>query len=115
MGHRGLLVTHNLSDGKCHYCWPHPRGSVRRASGFVHYGLTGSNPPWTKAGFTDGWMGIIGEIGTRRRRAFSKTSRSSEIFSIFVREAAEHKGKITGTACGQMHEYSLADIRKLAA
>jgi len=39
MGHRNLLVTHNLSDGKCHYCWPHPRGSVRRASGFV---LTGS-------------------------------------------------------------------------
>jgi len=38
MGHRDLLVTHNLSDGKCHYCWPHPRGSVRRASGFV---LTG--------------------------------------------------------------------------
>jgi hypothetical protein len=24
--------------------------------------LTGSNPPWTKAGFTNGWMGIIGEI-----------------------------------------------------
>src|SRR5437879_12846644 len=46
-------------------------------------------------------------FNTRRPRAFSKTSRSSESFSIFVREAAEHKGKITGTACGQMHEYSL--------
>jgi len=40
MGHRNLLVTHNLSDGKCHYCWPHPRGSVRRASGFVLTGYT---------------------------------------------------------------------------
>jgi hypothetical protein len=25
-------------------------------------GLTGSNPPGTKVGFTNGWMGIIGEI-----------------------------------------------------
>jgi uncharacterized Zn finger protein (UPF0148 family) len=36
-------------------------------------------------------------------------------FSIFVREAAEHNGKITCPACDQAHEYSLADIRKLAA
>src|SRR6266851_2920710 len=39
MGHWDLLVTHNLSDGKNHNCRPHPRGSVRRASGFV---LTGN-------------------------------------------------------------------------
>src|SRR5262249_34721244 len=38
MGHRDLLVTQNLSDSKHHSCRPHPRGSVRRASGFV---LTG--------------------------------------------------------------------------
>ncbi|SRR6266851_3847020 len=38
MGHRDLLVTHNLSDDKHHDCRPHARGSVRRASGFV---LTG--------------------------------------------------------------------------
>ncbi len=37
------------------------------------------------------------------------------VFSIFVREAAEQNGKITCPACGQMHEYRLADIRKLAA
>ncbi len=37
------------------------------------------------------------------------------VFSIFVREAAGGKGKITCPACSQMHEYSLADIRKLAA
>jgi len=41
--------------------------------------------------------------------------KSGNVFSIFVREAAEHKGKITCPACGQAHEYSLADIRKLAA
>src|SRR3989442_12521647 len=35
MGHRDLLVTHNLSDGERHDCRPHPRGSVRRTSGFV--------------------------------------------------------------------------------
>jgi hypothetical protein len=38
MGHRDLLVTHNLSDDEHHDCRPHPRGSVRRTSGFV---LTG--------------------------------------------------------------------------
>src|SRR5882724_1421023 len=38
MGHRDLLVTHNLSDEEYHDCRAHPRGSVRRASGFV---LTG--------------------------------------------------------------------------
>src|ERR1700683_948188 len=39
MGHRdGLLMTLNLSEAKNHGCRPHPRGSVRRASGFV---LTG--------------------------------------------------------------------------
>jgi len=31
MGHRDLLVTHNLSNaGHHHRCQPHPRGSVRR-------------------------------------------------------------------------------------
>src|SRR5229473_1197717 len=45
MGHRdGLLMTLNLSEAKNHGCRPHPRGSVRRASGFV---LT-SNPEVTK-------------------------------------------------------------------
>src|SRR5437868_7095831 len=46
MGHRDLLVTHNLSDGKCHYCWPHPRGSVRRASGFVLTGYSETTRSW---------------------------------------------------------------------
>jgi hypothetical protein len=40
-------VTQNLSDGNHHSCRPHPRGSVRRASGFV---LTG-NPEVKKADF----------------------------------------------------------------
>ena len=34
-GHRDLLVTHNLSEGKTHEPRPYLRGSVRRASGFV--------------------------------------------------------------------------------
>ena len=38
MGHRDLLVTHNLSEGKTHEPRPYLRRSVRRASGFV---LTG--------------------------------------------------------------------------
>jgi hypothetical protein len=38
MGHRDLLVTHNLSEGKNHERRLYLRGSVRRASGFV---LTG--------------------------------------------------------------------------
>jgi hypothetical protein len=38
MGHRDLLVTHNLSEHRNHTCRPRTRGSVRRASGFV---LTG--------------------------------------------------------------------------
>ena len=37
------------------------------------------------------------------------------VFSIFVREAAEHKGNITRPACGRLHEYNLADITKVAA
>src|SRR5437588_6857931 len=41
MGHRDLLVTHNLSDGANQGYRPHPRGSVRRASGFL---LTGNSP-----------------------------------------------------------------------
>ena len=38
MGHRDLLVTQNLSHPGHQHRRPHPRGSVRRASGFV---LTG--------------------------------------------------------------------------
>jgi len=43
MGHRdNLLVTLNLSGvPKTNGCRPHPRGSVRRASGFVLDGQTG--------------------------------------------------------------------------
>jgi hypothetical protein len=37
------------------------------------------------------------------------------VFSIFIREAAEHKGRITCPACDRMHEYSLADISRAAA
>src|SRR5215470_7823457 len=40
MGHRDLLVTQNLSDAEHHSCRPYPRGSVRRASGFVLTGYT---------------------------------------------------------------------------
>ena len=40
-----LLVTHNLQEGVyLNYGWRHPRGSVRRASGFVLRRLFGSNP-----------------------------------------------------------------------
>jgi len=52
MGHRDLLVTHNLSERNCHHCSHHPRGSVRRASGFV---LTDYSSPiwfWKSAGLT---------------------------------------------------------------
>src|SRR5215469_13680448 len=35
MGHRDLLVTHTLSEAEYHGCRPHPRRSVRRASGFL--------------------------------------------------------------------------------
>src|ERR1700676_630809 len=43
MGHRDdLLVTLNLSEAKNHGSRPHPRGSVRRAIGFV---LTGNSSP----------------------------------------------------------------------
>jgi len=36
-------MTLNLSEAKNHDCRHHPRGSVRRASGFVLNGQTGSN------------------------------------------------------------------------
>src|SRR5215475_14444196 len=56
MGHRDLLVTHNLSDGEHHCCRPHSRGSVRRASGFVLTGnpeLIGRQPKnWTVRSLT---------------------------------------------------------------
>jgi hypothetical protein len=29
------------------------------------------------------------------------------VFSIFVREAAEHKENITCPACGRLHEYNI--------
>ena len=50
-------MTLNLSEAKNHGCRPHPRGSVRRASGFV---LTGK--PEVIRGFTNGWLRIAGEI-----------------------------------------------------
>jgi len=34
-------MTLNLSEAKNHGCRPHPRGSVRRASGFVLTGKAG--------------------------------------------------------------------------
>jgi hypothetical protein len=37
-GSQGRLVTHQFIEGEPVDCRPHPRGSVRRASGFV---LTG--------------------------------------------------------------------------
>jgi len=37
------------------------------------------------------------------------------VFSIFVWEAAEHKGSITCPACGRLHEYDLADVSKVVA
>src|SRR5215467_5467651 len=43
MGHRDLLVTHTLSEAEYHGCRPHPRRSVRRASGFVLTGYSGPN------------------------------------------------------------------------
>ena len=36
-------MTLNLSEAKNHGCRPHPRGSVRRASGFVLTGNTVAN------------------------------------------------------------------------
>jgi hypothetical protein len=54
MGHRDLLVTQNLSDGEHHSCRPHPRGSVRRARGFV---LTGK-PEVIRLG-QKRWIGIL--------------------------------------------------------
>src|SRR5882762_3235207 len=51
MGHRdNLLVTLNLSGSKNHGCRPHPRGSVRRASGFV---LTGKQEGTEYFSFAD--------------------------------------------------------------
>jgi hypothetical protein len=43
-------MTLNLSEAKNHGCRPHPRGSVRRASGFV---LTGKPSLTRKARFAD--------------------------------------------------------------
>jgi len=40
MGHRDLLVTHKLSEAENQDCRYHPRGTVRRASGFVLTGKT---------------------------------------------------------------------------
>ncbi|MGA2859722.1 MAG: hypothetical protein ABSE40_22870, partial [Candidatus Sulfotelmatobacter sp.] len=44
MGHRDLLVTHNLSEGKTHEPRPYLRRSVRRASGFVLTRKPENNP-----------------------------------------------------------------------
>src|ERR1700728_143439 len=63
MGHRdGLLMTLNLSEAKNHGCRPHPRGSVRRASGFVLTGYpvvrvekpTPITNPWSLVSITSG-------------------------------------------------------------
>jgi hypothetical protein len=45
MGHRDLLVTHNLSEGKTHEPRSYLRGSVRRASGFVLTGYSETISP----------------------------------------------------------------------
>src|SRR5215469_962568 len=45
MGHRDLLVTHTLSEAEYHGCRPHPRRSVRRASGFVLTSNPEADPP----------------------------------------------------------------------
>lgn len=36
-----------------------------------------------------------------------------DVFSIFASEAAKREGKITCPACGETHEYGLADINLL--
>ena len=45
-------MTLNLSEAKNHGCRPHPRGSVRRASGFVLTGypevMPGQESTWGK-------------------------------------------------------------------
>jgi hypothetical protein len=46
MGHRDLLVTHNLSEGKNHERRLYLRGSVRRASGFVLTGFREVGEPF---------------------------------------------------------------------
>jgi len=50
MGHRDLLVTHNLSEGKNHERRLYLRGSVRRASGFVLTGNPGTYETWRFGG-----------------------------------------------------------------
>ena len=47
-------MTHNLSEGKNHEPWPYPRGSVRRASGFV---LTGKQEVTDYSLFADDFAG----------------------------------------------------------
>jgi len=54
MGHGDLLVTQNLYDHEHQLCRPHPRGSVRRASGFV---LTGTSDCDLKAVGMIVWRG----------------------------------------------------------
>jgi len=54
MGHRDLLVTHKLSEAENQDCRYHPRGSVRRASGFV---LTGD--PEVSGGYPTSELRII--------------------------------------------------------
>jgi hypothetical protein len=52
-------MTLNLSEVKNHDCRPHPRGSVRRASGFVLTGKTevipkmNSQRRWPEVGFDE--------------------------------------------------------------
>jgi hypothetical protein len=47
-------VTLNLSEAKNHGCRPHPRGSVRRASGFVLTGKPVVTHPLTPSSEIDG-------------------------------------------------------------
>jgi len=59
MGHRDdLLVTLNLSGAKNHGCWSHPRGSVRRASGFVVCWACSAVWRWKSSGQPDGGEGL---------------------------------------------------------
>jgi len=58
MGHRDLLVTHNLSEGKTHEPRPYLRGSVRRASGFVVCWACSVTRRWKSSGRPDGGEGL---------------------------------------------------------
>jgi len=62
---------------------------------------------------------VLKNLPNRRRSTMGKIrvelpcKDCSIVFSIFVTEAAKREGKITCPACGQTHEYGLADINLL--